>query len=188
MIILIPTQLEAQRFCASNPHASVVICGVGAAQCAATTAHVIADMRSRGKEELLVLAGIAGSYSLEEVALCEVIEVTSEQIAALPARFAESYQVESRTSLRAVSSNSVNCSSECICNAQIENMEGAAFMAVCQRLNVDYMQIRAISNKVGDPFEMWRVDEACAALATTLNGLPGLARLGWPGSDSVGRR
>ncbi len=170
MIYLFPTELEAQEFRAMAPDAQIVICGVGAAACAAATAQVIAQMRREGSEKMLVLAGTAGSYSLSDVAMGAVVEVTSEQIWSLPQRFSECYVTQPQTSLQPASSNSVNCSGEGRMTpyVDIENMEGAAFMAVCQAMGVKTMQIRAISNKVGDPFDEWRFVPACYSLAEAL--------------------
>ncbi len=169
MIFLFPTELEAQPFRSKCPHAQIVICGVGAAECAASTAAIITEYKLRGELPELLLAGIAGSYSLKDVAIGEVVEVVSEYIAALPQRFAVHYTLEARSTLRAVSSNTVNKQGESPTSAQIENMEGAAFMAVCAREGVRHMQIRAVSNGVGDNFVTWLIDEACEALADVLS-------------------
>ncbi len=169
MIFLFATELEAEKFRTIAPHATIVICGVGAAECAATTAEIIAQLRERNEQKRLILAGIAGSYSPTFPAVTQVVEVVSEYIAALPPRFAVTYATTPQTSLPCVSSNSVNREFEGATSAQIENMEGAAFMAVCQRFNVDAIQIRAISNIVGEPFNQWKIDEACRALAVALN-------------------
>ncbi len=173
MIFLFATELEAAPFRKACPTAQIVICGVGAAECAATTAALIASLSaSSAPLPTLVLGGIAGSYDLAQVAIGEVVEVCSEQIEALPERFAVKYSCAPKTSLRQVSSNSVNTSLECTApTAQIENMEGAAFMAVCQRAGARCMQLRAISNRVGDPFPLWQVNTACEALAQALLAL-----------------
>lgn len=171
MIFLFATEREAQQFRLLCPHAPVEICGVGAAECAATTAAIITRMSTSGLYSRLVLGGIAGSYDIDDVAVSEVVEVIQEEIAALPPRFATNYRCEAKTSLRTVTSNSVNSSAERgerISEAQIENMEGATFMAICQRANIPHLQIRAVSNKVGDPFELWSIDDSCRALASTL--------------------
>ncbi len=174
MIFLFATELEAQHFRAASPHATIVICGVGAAECAATTADII----SKFPKEHLVLAGIAGSYSLSTVGLCEVVEVIETQIEALPERFSASYRTTLLTTLRKVRSNSVNCSSEVGSTlSEIEEMEGATFSAVCNRFGVQHSHIRAISNLVGDPFANWRINEACWALAQGLLSLT--ASGGW---------
>ncbi len=168
MIFLFATELEAQKFRDTAPLATIIICGVGMAECAATTAELIAKMKRQNKPQKLILAGIAGSYSLEDVALCEVVEVTSEEISAIPPHFATKYKTEAQTTLRTVSSNTVNQQNESKTTAQIENMEGAAFMAICAKANIEHLQIRAISNKVGDPFSLWQIDKACERLCEAL--------------------
>jgi nucleoside phosphorylase len=52
--------------------------------------------------------------------------------------------------------------------AEVENMEGAALFAVAEALGLKVMQIRAISNHVGDSFAEWVVDDALEALAIKL--------------------
>ncbi len=161
--------MEAERFCKACPDATVIICGVGLAECASVVAETIVN--NQGKE--FVLAGIAGSYSLDNVKLGEVVEVVEESICALPPRFGVVYKNESHFGLRGVRSNSVNGSYEVkgSVDADIENMEGASFMAICQRFGVKNSQIRAISNRVGDPFASWKIDEALDNLTKTLESL-----------------
>lgn len=52
---------------------------------------------------------------------------------------------------------------------EVENMEGAAFFAVCDALGVACCQIRAVSNYVGEPFGQWTVEEAVGNLTEKLN-------------------
>lgn len=52
---------------------------------------------------------------------------------------------------------------------EVENMEGAAFFAVCDALGVACCQIRAVSNYVGEPFGQWAVEEAVGNLTEKLN-------------------
>lgn len=47
-------------------------------------------------------------------------------------------------------------------------MEGAAFFAVAAALGVPAAEVRAVSNRVGEPFGVWRVADACEALAREL--------------------
>lgn len=56
---------------------------------------------------------------------------------------------------------------------EVENMEGAAFFAVCEALGVACCQVRAISNYVGEPFEKWAVDEAVENLTAKLTQIFG---------------
>ncbi|MDR0511020.1 MAG: hypothetical protein LBH06_08005 [Rikenellaceae bacterium] len=55
--------------------------------------------------------------------------------------------------------------------AQIENMEGAAFFALCLDAGVRFVELRAISNIVAEPRENWRVEEAIAILGQELKKL-----------------
>ena len=51
---------------------------------------------------------------------------------------------------------------------QIENMEGAAFFYACLQCGVPFLELRAVSNRVGDPFPEWDVRGAVTALADSL--------------------
>ena len=48
--------------------------------------------------------------------------------------------------------------------AMIEQMEGAAVAAVCEAFSVEYLHLRAISNRVSDERKAWRIAEAIEAL------------------------
>lgn len=162
MIYLFPTEREAAPFRAARADACVVICGVGMA----ATAACVSSLVSRGEE--LLLAGIAGSYDTERVPLLSVVEVVSERMVELPERYIEEYRVPQRFSLAEVDSATVSgCGAEPR-GAQIENMEGAAAFAVALAHGGSISQIRAISNRVGDPFEMWDTDGAIDALTQKL--------------------
>ena len=47
-------------------------------------------------------------------------------------------------------------------------MEGGVFMSVCSDAGVEFCEVRAISNRVGQPFYEWRTKEAAAILAEIL--------------------
>ncbi len=69
-----------------------------------------------------------------------------------------------------VTSNTVNIASAghgngLLPDAEIENMEGAAFFAVCGALHVRCAEIRVVSNIVGEPTSQWIMAEAAARLA-----------------------
>ena len=77
------------------------------------------------------------------------------------------------TGLDAVRSFTVNRTGDALRNEAIvagdmpvvEQMEGAAVAAAVIALGVeDYCHLRAISNRVGEPFEQWHLGEAVAAL------------------------
>jgi nucleoside phosphorylase len=160
---LFPTELEAKAFRELCPDAEVVISGVGMA----ATAAAIASLNPHA-EDVVVLAGIAGAYG-DSVAVGEVVEVVSEECVELPERFRRAYtQFEPYTLLRGVRSNSVHTMQSVSHGADIENMEGAALFAMADVIGFRAVEVRAISNRVGEPFEKWAVDEAVTALTKEL--------------------
>lgn len=165
-IYLFPTELEARPFRELCPDAEVIISGVGMAATSAAIASLAAEGRLTSGARLL-LCGLAGSYSAAAT-LGEVVEVVSECCVELPERFREEYRNEPLTTLRAVRSNTVHGAGAVAATAEIENMEGAALFTMAARLGVRCAEIRAVSNRVGEPFEKWRVQEALEALARTL--------------------
>ena len=165
-VFLFPTEMEAEPFMELCPDADVVISGVGMAATAATITKLYAEKRI-DKECVVVLAGLAGSYvgSLERG---DVVEVVEERCAELPERFQRRYSVESYTSLKCVRSNSVHGKGAEARDAEIENMEGAALFALAEALGFRAVEIRAISNYVGEEFSHWMVYDALNALAEEL--------------------
>ena len=163
-IFLFPTEAEAAPFRARRPDACIRICGVGQARAAAATARVIAAE----KPDRIVLAGVAGAYG-DEPAVGSVCAVEEERECGLPERYAAVFRPKSVPSKlpRAVS-NTVAATGAEPQGAQIENMEGAAVMAVCEAMGVDCCEVRAVSNRTGQPFAEWKIEEAAANLAEIL--------------------
>lgn len=163
IVYLFPTELEANAFRALCPDAKVVISGVGMAATAATIASL-----GCCSSDIVVLCGIAGAYG-ESVAVGEVVEVVSEECVELPERFRRRYvQRVPYTSLRGVASNTVHTMQSVSHGAEIENMEGAALFAMAEAVGFRAVEIRAISNRVGESFDEWHLDDAIAALAAEL--------------------
>ena len=55
-------------------------------------------------------------------------------------------------------------------NAQVESMEGAAFHYVCLSMNIPFLQLRSISNVVGERDKnKWKMKEAISSLNNNLN-------------------
>ncbi|GFI53853.1 futalosine hydrolase [Alistipes sp.] len=164
-IILFPTEMEAAPLRRLRPDARIAICGVGMAACAAAVAALLPQLAGGQR---LILAGIAGAYG-ERAAVGEAVEVVCERTAELPGRFVGEYRPTGvATGLRGVASNTVHGRGCEAGEASIENMEGAAFFAVCRAAGVCCAEIRAVSNRVGDDFSLWRIDEALAALTAAL--------------------
>ena len=166
IVYLFPTEMEAKAFRRLCPDAEVLISGVGMAATAAT----IATLGSR-TDGVVVLAGIAGAYG-DGVAVGEVVEVVSEECVELPERFRRVYaQASPYTSLQGVRSNTVHTMQHESHGAEIENMEGAALFAMAEAMGFRAVEVRAISNRVGDSFNTWRVEEAVNNLANELKRL-----------------
>lgn len=166
VVYLFPTELEADGFRSARPDASVVISGVGMAATAAT----LGAMLQRGdilRGDIVLLCGIAGVYG-DRVALGEVVEVVSEECVELPERFRERYENMPLTELKTVSSYTTHIPYTGATDADIENMEGASFYAVLRASGIRCTEIRAISNRVGEPFAEWRVNEALERLRDSL--------------------
>ncbi len=166
IVYIFPTIDEAKGFLVENPKASVFVSGVGPAAVAATAIKAAKAKRPH----LMILAGVAGAYD-RELQRGEVVEVVCDRMSELPKNYSEEYELEPLSELRTVKSNTVcrcGCSAD---GAQIEQMEGAAFFAVCEALDIEAAQFRAISNYVGEPREQWLMDEALSNLTTILSEL-----------------
>ena len=157
-VVLFPTAGEAEAFRRRCPGVAYRITGVGPAAAAAATARAI----------------VAGVYPASEVAVGEVVAVAEERVEGLPERYADVYRPTFAVpGLRTAVSNSVARSGAAPAGAEVENMEGAAFFAVAAALGVPAAEVRAVSNRVGEPFGVWRVADACEALARELALLVG---------------
>lgn len=166
MLYLFPTELEAKIFRELSPDAKVVVSGVGMVATAATIAHLVLSGEVAA-DDTVVLAGIAGAYG-DSVPMGEVVEVVEECCAELPQRFQQRYINAPYTTLRGVASNTVHSCSVEQCGAEIENMEGAALFALAEEYGFRAVEIRAVSNRVGDSFEKWHIADAVDALAQRL--------------------
>lgn len=168
-LYLFPTRAEAAAFERLCPKAAVGIIGVGMAEAAASAARLIVELRPRR----VVLCGIAGACD-EHLGVGEVVEVVSDSIAELPARFALKYPSAPITRLPKVRSFSVSRTGASLpllkddALHSVEQMEGAAVAAVAKQLGVDFHHIRAISNRVSDARWAWRIAEAVEALGEAL--------------------
>lgn len=164
-LILFPTRAEAAPFAERYSAEHCIVSGVGMAATAATLARIIPTL---GSGDRLILAGVAGAYG-DRARIGEVVEVDSERTAELPERFAMTYRPTAHLStLRRVASNTVHGRGAAAGDAAIENMEGATFMAVCAEAGIGCAEIRAVSNRVGEPFAEWRFDDAIGRLAEEL--------------------
>lgn len=182
ILILSPTEMEIAAFAEQASDCVVEICGIGMAETAASCAAAIAAHDPR----MVILAGIAGTYADSEMTIGESMLVDRERIADMGAfgngvfneKFAKEYLCPYAESIKGfvkVGSNSVSaCAAPYVCGSQtykIENMEGAAFFALCSALGVPFLELRTISNSVGAPYLEWNIPLATTNLCKSLNRL-----------------
>jgi nucleoside phosphorylase len=178
IVVITPTEKESVFLVEHGIR--VYHCGVGMAECAAMTARLICEF----KPHRMILAGIAGTYS-DNILIGETVVVNSETVADLgrysDGQFTELYQKTYHSTLspttdnyKVVRSNTVNTAGCELINrseAEIENMEGAAFFAVCERYGIPAMEIRTISNSVGEIISTQNMNIATMRLAQELENI-----------------
>lgn len=162
--------------------------GMGAGATSAATLKIIRDQRP----DLIIQAGIAGALPRKHLAVCDTVLVGSdyqadlgawrpetgcfEPFSTLPeaAVFECPYAEPLREHFRIIAARSANsaCSPLPLRGLEaLESMEGAAFFGVCHAEGIPYLQLRSISNRVGDPRDQWRIPEALDSLKEGLAAL-----------------
>lgn len=183
VVILAPTQMEAAAVKnALGGSVPVVVSGVGMADTAASTHKAL----KKHKDKLVILAGIAGAYPGSGLSHGDCVAVESERIADLGAvreggfvpLYDKTYQcprVADVSSLTRCGGYTVDCAGQPFVIEQrlcgVENMEGAAFFAVCEAAGADFLEVRAVSNMVGDARGEWQVEKALDALGEAVVGV-----------------
>lgn len=180
--ILVPTEQEAASLADLPAHVQVVVSGVGMVR----TATAVVREAALSPGAVFILAGIAGAYPDSGLRPGDCVVVGHERVADQGAfrggRFQPLYTAcydsplaGGGRSLPVVVSNSVDVggadfvlADSAAGGAHIENMEGAAFFAVCRELGVPFIEVRAVSNITTDSRQMWRIGEAVDALAAAV--------------------
>lgn len=165
-IFLFATEGEAAQIRAARSDLDIRICGVGVVECALSVAEIIC----REHPKQIVLCGIAGAYD-KSLKVGDVVSVVVENTVSLPAVYRKSYSATIKLPLQEVVSNTVMAVGAESAGAEVENMEGAAIFALCNRFGVECGQIRAISNYVDDAREQWDIPTALDALTKVINDL-----------------
>lgn len=181
-LVLIPTELEAKPFIASQPEGVIVeTVGVGSYRCAYNTYRLMLHYRP----QRVILAGLAGVYPGRKIPVGESVLVKTERSADIGtfqketfhAKFGEQTDcpfIADSTRFQQAVSNTVNAAALPYVDAEgadIENMEGIAFFHVCLQTGTPFWELRTISNQVGEPFEQWDLHAATQTLARDLNRL-----------------
>ena len=148
--------------------------------------------------DIIINIGIAGAFKKEYI-LGDVLEVSQDCFSEMGVQNRDSFlnmsdigfdvdttfQYSPQTNLvqaRGITVNTVHGKNEAIeevvkrLNPDLESMEGAAFMMVCQKFNIRFIQIRSVSNYVEERNkEKWNLDLAIRnlniQLRTIINNL-----------------
>lgn len=186
VLVLRATQMElapAQGWLEAIAPGTVVVetVGVGPYHAAFQVARLVALHRP----DVVVLVGIAGAYPEAGIVPGETFLVCEERAADLGAfrqtgfehtfeeRIICPYLFEIHGFDLAVS-NSVSVAAAPFVSregVQIENMEGIAFFYACQQMGVPFLELRTVSNLVGEPFQAWDLPLATKNLSVALKQL-----------------
>ena len=182
VLLVSPTMKEIKEIIDCKDF-EIVISGIGMVNCAVESAKAV----DRIKPNVVILAGIAGAYPDKGLNVGDIVGVIREYNADLgvfyPAGFrsicdlnisgedninyTDIKDTKLYGNLKLVNSNSVNaavCDYVDVSNAQIENMEGYGFFKSMEAKEVEYLQIRAISNIVSKDRSSWNMELAIKRL------------------------
>lgn len=158
--------------------ARTVVCGIGPVEAAAATARALAEELP----SVVLHVGIAGAHRLEPLTLVlgsEAVYCDADGplvparafpdaglLARLHAAFPEAVVRPIGTSARVGGSHDVD----------VEAMEGFAVLRACELAGVPAVEVRIVSNAIGEPDRaLWRFDDAFAGLAEALPRLAAVA-------------
>ena len=183
VVVISPTREEIAPFAESGPGdgITVVVAGVGMAETAEAVRRVLAEL----SPSMIILAGIAGRYSGSTLKVGDATLVERERVADLGAvredgfeplfrkdyicPFAAGFDDFPKATANTVNAAGIYFAGETA--ADLENMEGAAFFAMCLGAGVPFLELRCISNTVGDAPAEWNIPLATANLAGALKRL-----------------
>ena len=158
--------------------ARTVVCGVGPVEAAAATARSLVEERPG----VVLHVGIAGARGLEPLTLVLGTEAVYCDAAGplVPTRalpdadlLARLHQAFPDAVLRPIGTSArVGGSQE----LDVEAMEGFAVLRACELAGVPAVEVRVVSNEIGEPDRArWRFDDAFARLAENLPRLVAVA-------------
>ena len=193
ILLLAPTELELNAIKVEHQQLDKRVCGVGGIN----LARYLIPFIEKDAFDITILAGLAGGLK-EETNLGEVTKVAFDHQGDLgvfenngyipfeksgltePSSHNNEYNLvdDVMSDLKIVNALSTNTLFEdnnknelrhSYFKTQIENMEGAAFQEICEEYETPYLQIRAISNYIGErDKDNWVISEALENLNKTL--------------------
>lgn len=186
ILIVVATKQEIQENNFTN--SDILITGVGMIN----TTFMLTKKLSLNSYDLVINMGIAGSFC-KSINIGDVVEVTQDIFSEMGAESANkflspheidldldvSFQSVQQTKLKAVQAITVNTihgnnlgiqNIKQRLNPDIESMEGAAVMMVCQQFKIKCVQFRGISNLVEERNkENWNISLAISNLNKEVN-------------------
>ena len=154
--------------------ARTLVCGIGPVEAAAATARALAEERPAA----VLHVGIAGAHALEPLTLvlgseavyCDAAgHLVPSRAMPDPALLGRLREAFPEAELRPIGTSAAVGGSH---GVDVEAMEGFAVLRACELAAVPAVEVRVVSNAIGEPDRaLWRFDEAFAKLAETLPGL-----------------
>ena len=158
--------------------ARTLVCGIGPVEAAAATARALAEE----PPDAVLHVGIAGAHELEPLTLVLGSEALYCDAAGqlVPARATPDPELLARlraafpaAELRPIGTSAAVGGSH---GVEVEAMEGFAVLRACELAAVPAVEVRVVSNAIGEPDRaLWRFDEAFAELAEMLPRLVAVA-------------
>ena len=159
--------------------AETLVCGIGPVESALATAGALGGARPPAA---LLHVGIAGAQTLEPPALVLGSESVYADVLDAGSTFARIERVEPDPALLATArrvlpdahvlpiATSGRVGGGTVC--EVEAMEGFGVLRAAARAGVPALEIRAVSNAVGEPDRgRWQIDAALAVLASSVSRL-----------------
>jgi futalosine hydrolase len=179
LVVAIKSEIIKDKF----KDCDVIVTGVGMVN----TTFYLTKKLSKKDYDLVINMGVAGSFS-DEIKTGDVVEVIEDIFSEIGFengnsfseftnfRIENSFNVDEKTHLKkakGITVNTVHGNKKTITeiisrlNPDVESMEGAACLMVCEQFEIPCIQIRAISNKVEKRNkENWNLDFAISNLNT----------------------
>ena len=183
VLLVSSTQREINHYLQTGPKHDVLITGLGIAH----TTYELTRQLSHHRYDLVLQVGVAGSYGFYNMG--DVVVVSKDTFGDIGAFQNESFlslqelgfqnnhqwfenknphlekldlPVAIGITVNTVTDEmSFNNAMKDYWKADIESMEGAALHMVCEQLNMPYLQVRSISNYVGERNKSrWKLQEA----------------------------